>query len=60
LTFITGHGRPLTRMTSPHNPEWLRSSYNWEPFAANIMSDKVIATSYSPCGSSARSIGSCS
>ncbi len=56
---MTGQGRPLTRMTSPHSPEWSRSSNSSDPFAANMTSVMVRGTSKSPWGSRANSLSSC-
>ena len=38
-TCITGHGRPLTRITSPHNPDWSSSVNSSEPSLLNSASD---------------------
>ena len=49
-TFITGHGRPLTRITSPHSPEWSSSVNRSEPSLLNSASDRINGTSYRSCG----------
>src|SRR5689334_359803 len=58
LTFIVGHGTPLTSTVSPMKPTCDESSKDGEPSALNDMSETISGTSNSPWGSCARSYGS--
>ena len=63
-TGIAGHGRPLTRMTSPNIPDPPPvpplSSKMSSPELVNIASLTTSGTSYAPCGiGSESSCGSC-
>ena len=44
-TFMTGHGRPFTRITSPNSPEWSSSSKSSWPWLSNIASLTISGTS---------------
>ncbi len=44
-TFMTGHARPFTRITSPKAPEWSSSSKSSWPLVSNMVSLMTSGTS---------------